>query len=192
LTFNQKKREKCIWFFKLQTIISLFKIQFLKHHWGEAHERFERVRVFHAHPFSSFSRNSYRDLRWVRGSHFTEEKSKLAETVTFRKKKFSKISFIFSKCFGYGKSKFWVRRTQFWVRRTQFWVRQLWVRQRPQTVSEQRKRSGGLRRGLGRVQPQLPQLLYVALGRHDTALPFVPAELGRPANRNLTNWLNLL
>ena len=105
----KKKREKCIWFFKLQTIISLFKIQFLKHYWGEAHERFERVRVFHAHPFSSFSRNSYRDLRWVRGSHSTEEKSKLAETVTFRKKIFSKISFFFlsvlgtaSLNFGYG------------------------------------------------------------------------------------------
>ena len=59
-------------------------------------------------------------------------------------------------------------------------------------VPEQRKRSCRLRRGLGRVQSQLPQLLYVALGRHDAALPTMPAELGRPANRNLTKWSNLV
>jgi hypothetical protein len=57
-------------------------------------------------------------------------------------------------------------------------------------VPEQRKRSRGLRRGLGRVQPQLPQLLHVALGRHDAALPALPAKLGRSANRNLTKWPN--
>jgi hypothetical protein len=27
---------------------------------GEAHERFKRIRVFHAHPFSSFSRISFK------------------------------------------------------------------------------------------------------------------------------------
>jgi hypothetical protein len=34
----------------------------------------KRLRVFHAQPFSSFSRNYFKDRRWVRGSPFTEER----------------------------------------------------------------------------------------------------------------------
>ena len=45
------------------------------------------------------------NLRWVRGSRFTEEKSKLAEIEIFRKKIFSFFLEIFSMCFGHAVTK---------------------------------------------------------------------------------------
>jgi len=68
---QQIRERNSIWFssYKSTTRI-LFKLYYA----GEAHETFQRFRVFHAHPFSSLSRKSYRDLRWVRGSHSTEER----------------------------------------------------------------------------------------------------------------------
>jgi hypothetical protein len=63
---------------------------------GEAHERFQRVRVFHAHPLSSFSRNFSRNLRWVRGPTLTRAKvefpsKRLKNKYFFFQEKFSSI-----------------------------------------------------------------------------------------------------
>ena len=80
--------------------------------WGEAHERFKRLRVFHAQPFSSFSRIYLVNLRWGL-SYFTEEKSELAKSINFKKIFLSIFLIFFSKCFGDAVPKIWGRRPQF-------------------------------------------------------------------------------
>jgi hypothetical protein len=62
--------------------------------WGEAHERFKRLRVFHAQPFSSFSRIYLVNL-CLGLTYFTEEKSELAKSINF-KEIFLSIFLIFS------------------------------------------------------------------------------------------------
>ena len=69
--------------------------------------------------------------RWVRGTHFTDERSKLTNCRNF-KKIFLDFSFLFfSKYFGHGVPNFWARRAQFWARRAQ---NRFWARSRPPTV----------------------------------------------------------
>jgi len=65
----------------------------------------KRFRVFHAQPFSSFSRNYFKDRRWVRGSPFTEERPRngIIKKLKFR--------FFFS---NFDFEVFWTRRAQFW------------------------------------------------------------------------------
>jgi len=58
--------------------------------WSEAHERFKRLRVFHAQPFS---RIYLVNLRWGL-SYFTKEKSELAKSINL-KKNFHSIFYIF-------------------------------------------------------------------------------------------------
>ena len=106
-----------------------------KFFWGEAHERFQRLRVFHAQPLSSFSCYSFKEIYAGCGAQLL-----LKEGQNWPEKQFStKILFfkIFSKYFGTRYQDILVPGTKFWYPVPIFWYpvpKKFWYPLRPPPV----------------------------------------------------------